>query len=48
MNTFENLKRIINTGKKTSEEILPMMDVFLLNNRITAEQYKELTALLSA
>lgn len=42
MNTFENLKKLVALGKKSNEEILTMMDVFLMNNRITAEQYQEL------
>ena len=48
MNTYENLKKIISLGKKTNEEILAMMDIFLMNNRITEEQYNELTALIAA
>ncbi|MDF2804581.1 MAG: hypothetical protein K0S61_4486 [Anaerocolumna sp.] len=48
MNTFENSKKIISLGKKTNEEILAMMDIFLMNNRITEEQYNELTALIAA
>ncbi len=47
MNTYENLKRVIALGKKTNNEILGMMDVFLMNNRITGEQYTELTELLA-
>lgn len=46
MNTYENLKKIIALGKKEKEEILTMMDVFLMNNRITADQYAELVTLL--
>ncbi len=46
MNTYENLKKIIALSKKTNEEILGMMDVFLMNNRITPEQHRELEALL--
>ena len=48
MNTYTNLKKIIELGKKTDEEILAMMDVFLMNGRITAEQYSELSALLNS
>jgi hypothetical protein len=48
MNTYENLKKLIALGKKTGEEILTMMDVFLMNNRINAEQYTELTELIAA
>lgn len=48
MNTYENLKKVIALGKKTDEELLMMMDVFLMNNRITSEQYNELTILLQS
>jgi hypothetical protein len=48
MNTYENLKKVIGLGKKTDEEILIMMDVFLMNNRITTDQYNELTELIAA
>lgn len=47
MNTYENLKKIIALGKKNNEEILTMMDIFLMNNRITSEQYTELSGLLT-
>lgn len=47
MNTFENLKKIIAIGKKNNEEIMKMMDIFLMNNRITSNQYNELTTLLT-
>lgn len=47
MNTYENLKKIIALGRKASEEILDMMDVFLMNKRITADQYNELVTLLA-
>lgn len=46
MNTYENLKKIIALGKKENEQILDMMDIFLMNNRITADQYNELVTLL--
>lgn len=46
MNTYENLKKIIILGKKTDEEILAMMDIFLMNDRITEEQYNELVRML--
>lgn len=46
MNTYANLKKLIELGKKTDEEILAMMDVFLMNERITAEQYQELVKLM--
>lgn len=40
MNTFNNLKTIALLGKKTPEEIIDMADVFLMNNRITTEEYQ--------
>lgn len=46
MNTYENLKTIIKSGKKTKDQVLEMMDVFLMNGRITPDQYTELVALL--
>lgn len=46
MNTYENLKKIISFKKKEKEEILTMMDVFLMNNRINADQYANLLVLL--
>lgn len=47
MDTYSNLKKIISLGRKTDEEILTMMDVFLMNKRITADQYNELVALVA-
>lgn len=46
MNTYLNLKKVIELARKEKEEILTMMDVFLMNNRITSEQYNELVILL--
>ena len=48
MNTYENIKKVINVGKKTSEELLSMCDIFLMNNRITSEQFTELVNLVNA
>ncbi|SFR78709.1 hypothetical protein [Anaeromicropila populeti] len=48
MNTYENLKKIIVVGKKTKDEIVVMMNVFLINFRITNEQYDELMTLLNS
>ena len=46
MNTYENMIKVIALGKKGKEELLTMCDVFLMNNRITAEQYNELVTLI--
>ena len=45
MNTYENLKQVIISRKKSKEEITEMMDVFLMNNRISSDQYNELSKL---
>lgn len=44
--TYNNLKKLILMGKKSKEDILEMMDVFLMADRISAEQYAELFAML--
>jgi len=42
-------KKVIANGTYgTKEEMQIKLDVFLLNNRITQEQYDELTTLLNA
>ncbi len=41
-------KSIIERGNCDAEEMRDKLDVFLLANRITQEQYKELTALITA
>ena len=46
MNTYKNLRTLITLKRKTREEILAMMDVFLMNNRITEAQYAELIDLM--
>ena len=46
MNTFENLKILIVNKKRTKEKMLEYMDLFLMNNRITSEQYEELIKLI--
>lgn len=47
MNTYTLCKKVIANGTYgTKEEMLTKMDVFLLNNRISQEQYNELNDLL--
>lgn len=47
--TYVFCKRVIENGTYgTREDIMIKLDVFLLNNRITQEQYTELVALLPA
>jgi hypothetical protein len=48
MNTYENLKIVITGGKKSKDDLLAMMDVFLMRGRITMEQYNELFDMLPA
>lgn len=48
MDTYNNLKAVIVGGKKSRETILKMMDVFMLAERITPEQYTELLGMLPA
>lgn len=47
--TYIYCKKVIANGTYgTKEEMQIKLDVFLLNNRITQDQYNELTALLDA
>ncbi|SHM95371.1 hypothetical protein SAMN02746066_04066 [Anaerosporobacter mobilis DSM 15930] len=48
MNTFNNLKTIATLKRKSPEEIMNLADIFLMNERITAEQYQELVKLLES
>jgi hypothetical protein len=46
--TYTFCKKVIENGTYgTKEEMQVKLDIFLLNNRITQEQYNELTALLN-
>ncbi|MFJ8259023.1 hypothetical protein ACIQ4Z_17525 [Peribacillus asahii] len=46
--TYTYSKKVIENGTYgTKEEMLVKLDVFLLNNRITQEQYNELVGLLN-
>lgn len=44
--TYNYCKKIIAGGKYDKDEMKDKLDVFLLANRITDEQYKELTAMM--
>jgi hypothetical protein len=47
--TYKLCVKVINNGTYgTKEEMMIKLDVFLLNNRITQEQYNELVALLES
>lgn len=43
---FNMMKTMITRGTYDKEDMLKKMDVFLLNNRITEEQYTELVGLM--
>lgn len=44
--TYNLCKRVIQNGNYVKEDMLVKLDVFLLNDRITQEQYNELIALM--
>ena len=46
--TYRNCKTLIENGRYQAEDMLNKLDVFLLNDRITQSQYKELAALIQA
>ena len=47
--TFVFCEKVINNGRYwTKEEMMIKLDVFLLNNRLTQEQYNELVVLLES
>lgn len=48
MITYTNCKKVISNGNYgTKEEMMVKLDVFLLNNRISDEQYNELVGMLN-
>ena len=44
--TYERCKKLIQTGKYEQEDMLKKLDVFLLADRITTEQYNELAGMM--
>ena len=46
MSTYILCLKIIKAGNLKKEKILSMLDVFLANSRITANEYNELIALI--
>lgn len=46
--TYTYCKSIIDRGNYDAQEMKDKLDVFLLNNRITDEQYGELIKLIDA
>lgn len=45
--TYNLCKKLIQLGNCDKADMLNKLDVFLLNNRITQEQYTELTGMLN-
>lgn len=46
--TYTFCKRIIQNGNYDKEDMLLKLDIFLLNDRITQDEYNELVAMLNA
>ena len=46
--TYTRLKKIIQQGTFDKNDLMNKIDIFLLANRITEDQYKELVNLLNA
>lgn len=46
--TYTRLKKIIQQGTFDKNDLMNKIDIFLLANRITEDQYKELINLLNA
>ena len=47
MNIYENTKILIESGNYEKEDILKKLDIYLLLNRITIEQYQELVEMMN-
>lgn len=45
--TYKVCKRLIQNGNFEKEDMTMKLDVFLLNDRITQEQYNELVGLMN-
>lgn len=48
MTTYDYCMNVIANGKYIKEEMMEKLDVFLLANRITKEQYNEIVELLNS
>ena len=46
--TYKVAKMMINSGNYEHDDMMKKLDVFLLGNRITQEQYTELVGLMNA
>lgn len=45
--TYARLKKLIENGAYDKESMMSKLDVFLMANRITEEQYNELVSLMA-
>lgn len=46
MSTYKTLKRVLENGNKNDSVTIDKLDVFLIGNRITEDEYKELAEML--
>lgn len=46
MKTYSNCTIVIKAKRKTRAEMLELMDLYVLNDRITIEQYNDLVSLM--
>lgn len=44
--TYTRLKKLIDRGTYNKEDMMNKLDVFLMANRITEEQYQELVGMM--
>jgi len=44
---YQRIKKIIESGNYNAETLLNQLDIFLLNQRITNEQYAELVGMIN-
>ena len=44
--TYNHIKKLITSGKYQKEDMLSKLDVFLLANRITIQEYDELAEMM--
>lgn len=44
---YQRIKKIIESGRYNKETLLNQLDVFLLSQRITNEQYTELVGMIN-
>ena len=44
--TYTRLKKLISRGAYNKEDMMNKLDVFLMANRITEEQYQELVGMM--